>query len=74
MNDGAGDGPGLTGDGSQNAGGASTGTATPGSGDVTATASGDSAGTGRPAPPMDMSFLAVSGVVGFFTLAGTLLL
>ncbi|KAI0514516.1 Glucanosyltransferase-domain-containing protein [Xylaria bambusicola] len=74
MKDGAGDGPGLTGPGSQNAGGTSTGTATPGSGEVSATASGDNAGTGRPAPPMDMGFLAVTGVVGFFTLAGTLLL
>ncbi|KAF2973390.1 hypothetical protein GQX73_g184 [Xylaria multiplex] len=74
MTEGAGAGPGLTGDGSQNAGGTSTGTATPGSGDVTATSTGDNAGTGRPAPPMDMSFLAVTGVVGFFTLAGTLLL
>lgn len=39
MQSGAGKGPGLTGDGSQNAGGASTGTASPGSGSVTATAS-----------------------------------
>ncbi len=74
MTAGAGDGPGLTGDGSQNAGGSSTGTATPGSGDVSATASGDNGASGRPAPPMDMSFLVVTGVVGFFTLAGTLLL
>ncbi|KAI0974039.1 glycoside hydrolase family 72 protein [Xylaria arbuscula] len=73
MTAGAGDGPGLTGDGSQNAGGTSTGTASPGSGSVSATSSGDSAG-GRPAPPMDMSVFAVAGVVGFFTLAGTLLL
>ncbi|KAI0440216.1 Glucanosyltransferase-domain-containing protein [Xylaria telfairii] len=74
MTAGAGDGPGLTGDGSQNAGGASTGTAEPGSGSVTATASGDNGGTGRPAPPMDMSFLYVTGVAGLFTLVGTLLL
>ncbi|KAI1271122.1 glycoside hydrolase family 72 protein [Xylaria sp. FL0933] len=74
MTAGAGDGPGLTGDGSQNAGGTSTGTATPGSGEVGATSTGDNGGTGRPAPPMDMSFLVVTGVVGFFTLAGTLLL
>lgn len=38
MSQGAGTGPGLTGDGSMNAGGASTGTATAGSGAVTATA------------------------------------
>ncbi|KAI3322409.1 glycoside hydrolase family 72 protein [Xylariaceae sp. AK1471] len=74
MTDGAGKGPGLKGDGSQNAGGASTGTASPGSGEVSATASGDNGGTGRPAPPMDMSFLVVTGIVGFFTLVGTLLL
>jgi len=74
MTDGAGKGPGLTGDGSQNAGGTSTGTAAPGSGEVSATASGDNGGTGRPAPPLDLSFLAVTGIVGFFTLVGTLLL
>ncbi|KAI0892161.1 glycoside hydrolase family 72 protein [Annulohypoxylon nitens] len=73
MTEGAGTGPGLKGDGSQNAGGTSTGTATPGSGSVTATASGKN-GSGRPAPPMDMSMFAVAGVVGAFTLAGTLLL
>ena len=38
MKNGAGKGPGLTGDGSQNAGGASSGTASAGSGQVTATA------------------------------------
>ncbi|XDG04379.1 hypothetical protein ABKA04_003994 [Annulohypoxylon sp. FPYF3050] len=73
MTEGAGTGPGLKGDGSQNAGGTSTGTATPGSGSVTATASGKN-GSGRPAPPMDMSMFAVAGIVGAFTLAGTLLL
>ncbi|KAI1636996.1 glycolipid anchored surface protein [Biscogniauxia mediterranea] len=73
MSDGAGDGPGLKGDGSQNAGGTSTGTASPGSGSVTATASGEGA-AGRPAPPMDASVLVLSGVVGLFTLVGTLLL
>ncbi|KAI1462653.1 glycoside hydrolase family 72 protein [Annulohypoxylon moriforme] len=73
MTAGAGTGPGLKGDGSQNAGGTSTGTATPGSGSVTATASGKN-GSGRPAPPMDMSIFAVAGVVGAFTLVGTLLL
>ncbi|KAI1177158.1 Glucanosyltransferase-domain-containing protein [Nemania sp. FL0916] len=74
MTAGAGKGPGLSGDGSQNAGGTSTGTAEPGSGSVSATASGDNGGTGRPAPPMDMSFFIVTGVAGFFTLVGTLLL
>lgn len=69
----AGVGPGLKGDGSQNAGGTSTGTAAPGSGSVTATASPHNGG-GRPAPPMDMSALVLTGVVGAFTLVGTLLL
>ncbi|KAI0144111.1 glycoside hydrolase family 72 protein [Hypoxylon sp. NC0597] len=73
MSQGAGTGPGLKGDGSQNAGGTSTGTASPGSGSVTATASGHN-GSGRPAPPMDMSVFAIAGVVGAFTLVGTLLL
>ncbi|KAI1773386.1 glycoside hydrolase family 72 protein [Hypoxylon cercidicola] len=73
MTEGAGAGPGLKGDGSQNAGGTSTGTASPGSGSVTATASNDS-GSGRQAPPMDMSVFWLTGVVAFFTLAGTLLL
>lgn len=73
MSQGAGTGPGLKGDGSQNAGGTSTGTASPGSGSVTATASGHN-GSGRPAPPMDMSVFAIAGVVGAFTLIGTLLL
>ncbi|KAI0885447.1 glycoside hydrolase family 72 protein [Annulohypoxylon maeteangense] len=73
MTAGAGTGPGLKGAGSQNAGGTSTGTASPGSGSVTATASGKN-GSGRPAPPMDMGIFAVAGVVGAFTLVGTLLL
>ncbi|KAF2994231.1 beta-glucanosyltransferase [Neopestalotiopsis sp. 37M] len=73
MTNGAGDGPGLSGDGSQNAGSTSTGTAEAGSGSVSATSSGKNDG-GRPAPPMDLSFFAVTGVVGMFTLVGTLLL
>ncbi|KAI5860293.1 glycoside hydrolase family 72 protein [Durotheca rogersii] len=67
MTDGAGTGPGLNGDGSQQASGTSTGTATP------APASGENVG-GRPAPPMDMSVFALTGVVALFTFAGTLLL
>ncbi|KAI0472732.1 glycoside hydrolase family 72 protein [Xylariaceae sp. FL0804] len=76
MTKGAGTGPGLSGAGSQNAGGTSTGTASPGSGSVTATASGDSGKSagGRVAPPLDLSIFAVAGVVGFFTLAGSMLL
>ncbi|KAI0842564.1 glycoside hydrolase family 72 protein [Hypoxylon sp. FL0890] len=73
MSQGAGTGPGLKGAGSQNAGGTSTGTASPGSGSVTATASSHN-GSGRPAPPMDMSVFAIAGLVGAFTLVGTLLL
>ncbi|CAJ2502468.1 Uu.00g098620.m01.CDS01 [Anthostomella pinea] len=75
MSAGAGTGPGLKGDGSQNAGGTSTGTASAGSGSgsVSATSTKDG-GSGRPAPPMDMSVFAVTGVVAFFTLVGTLLL
>jgi 1,3-beta-glucanosyltransferase GAS5 len=73
MTNGAGDGPGLSGDGSQNAGSTSTGTAEAGSGSVSATSSGKNDG-GRPAPPMDLGFFAVTGVVGMFTLVGTLLL
>ncbi|KAI0164365.1 glycoside hydrolase family 72 protein [Hypoxylon sp. FL1284] len=73
MSNGAGTGPGLKGDGSQNAGGTSTGTAAPGSGSVAATSSNGS-GSGRPAPAMDMSVFWLTGVVALFTLAGTLLL
>ncbi|KAK8139562.1 hypothetical protein PG984_000685 [Apiospora sp. TS-2023a] len=73
MKDGAGTGPGLKGSGSQNSGSTSTGTAAPGSGSVEATSSGKSEG-GRPAPPMDMTMLAVSGIAGLFVLAGTLVL
>jgi hypothetical protein len=73
MTAGAGTGPGLKGDGSQNAGSTSTGTAAPGSGSVSSTASGKNDG-GRPVPPMDMSIFAVAALAGVFTLAGTLLL
>jgi len=73
MTAGAGTGPGLKGDGSQNAGGTSTGSASPGSGSVSATASGKNDG-GRPAPPMDMGIFVVAAVAGFFTLTGALLL
>jgi len=46
MKDGAGKGPGLKGDGSQNAGGGSTATAQPGSGSVTAVASNAASNSG----------------------------
>ncbi|KAI1435188.1 glycoside hydrolase family 72 protein [Xylaria sp. CBS 124048] len=74
LTNGAGKGPGLNGPGSQDAGTASTGTAAPGSGSVSATSSPSGQGSGRPAPSMDMTFLFVTGITGFFTLVGTLLL
>jgi len=49
MQKGAGKGPGLTGDGSQNAGGQSTGTATAGSGSVTESGSASASGTKKAA-------------------------
>lgn len=77
MDSGAGDGPGLKGDGSQNAGGTSTGDAEPGSGSATGSAatgsSSGNAGAGGPGP-LDMGAFMVTGVVFFFSLVGTLLL
>ncbi|KKY30506.1 putative glycoside hydrolase family 72 protein [Diaporthe ampelina] len=77
MDQGAGDGPGLKGDGSQNAGGTSTGDAEPGSGSATGSASTSSssgnAGAGGPGP-LDMGAFMVTGVVFFFSLVGTMLL
>jgi hypothetical protein len=78
MNDGAGKGPGLKGDGSQNAGGESTGDATPGSGTVSETgkpsSSKNAAGrVGRPGSVEKAPFV-VAGLVAVLTLTGTLLL
>lgn len=77
MTSGAGDGPGLKGDGSQNAGGTSTGDAEPGSGSATGSAatgsSSGNAGAGSPGP-LDMGAFMVTGVVFFFSLVGTMLL
>ncbi|CAG8953241.1 hypothetical protein HYFRA_00003444 [Hymenoscyphus fraxineus] len=76
MKTGAGKGVGLTGKGSQNAGGTSTGTAQPGSGSVTAVASGTANGTkksGAPGPVGSQPFI-VSGVVIAFTIFGAALL
>lgn len=74
MTEGAGKGPGLTGAGSQDAGGTSTGDAEPGSGSATttATASGKS-DAARPAP-LDKYLFLVTGVVFMASLAGTMLL
>lgn len=75
MTEGAGTGPGLTGDGSQNAGGTSTGDASSGSGSATATSSstGKKSDGGRPAP-LDKVGFVVTGVVFVSTLFGTMLL
>ncbi|KAH8893222.1 hypothetical protein GQ53DRAFT_717855 [Thozetella sp. PMI_491] len=71
---GAGTGPGLKGEGSQQAGdGTSTGDAQPGSGSATASASKNAAG-GMPAPPMDKAPFFVTGLVFMLTLLGTLAL
>ncbi|KXT12487.1 hypothetical protein AC579_7368 [Pseudocercospora musae] len=79
MKSGAGKGPGLTGDGSQNAGGASTGTATPGSGSVTAVASGHASASKGAASavavgPIGFAPFFCTGFVLFFTLAGAALI
>lgn len=74
---GAGKGPGLSGDGSQNAGGTSTGDASPGSGSATVTATPSSTGTkndgSRPAP-LDKYGLLATGLVFLASLAGTMML
>jgi hypothetical protein len=75
MSDGAGDGPGLKGDGSQNAAeGTSTGDATPGSGSVAATGTGSAGGGDKNAGSVDKAPFVVAGLVVVLTLTGTLLL
>jgi hypothetical protein len=69
---GAGKGPGLTGNGSQNAGGSSTGNAPPGSGSATASPTKNVAGA-TPGP-VDKAPFYITGLVIFLTLFGTLLL
>lgn len=75
MTEGAGKGPGLSGDGSQNAGGTSTGDAEPGSGSATTSANPSSTGNigSRPAP-LDQYGFIVTGVVFLATLCGMFLL
>jgi 1,3-beta-glucanosyltransferase GAS5 len=81
MTNGAGNGPGLSGPGSQDAGGSgtSTGTATPGSGSVTAVATGASststknAAVGGPRP-FDQSPIIVGAIVLACTVFGGMLL
>lgn len=81
MSDGAGKGPGLKGDGSQNAGeGTSTGDAQPGSGAVTnapgspQSSSSDNAAPGSNLGPVDKAPFIISGLVVLLSLTGTLLL
>ncbi|KAH7025979.1 1,3-beta-glucanosyltransferase Gel1 [Microdochium trichocladiopsis] len=78
MTEGAGKGPGLDGSGSQNSGEDVHTTASPGSGQPTTTpGSGNGNGQGGAAghlSPPDFSIFAVTGVVAFCTLFGTLLL
>ncbi|KAK0719660.1 Glucanosyltransferase-domain-containing protein [Lasiosphaeris hirsuta] len=75
MKEGAGSGPGLKGDGSQNAGGTSTGDAAPGSGTVTGTpSSSKNAGGATFTGPADKAPLIVAGLVFVLTLTGSLLL
>lgn len=77
MTQGAGTGPGLTGDGSQNAGGTSTGDASPGSGSATVTSTPSSTSKkndGGILAPMDKAGFIVTGVVVLSTLFGTMML
>ena len=75
MKNGAGTGPGLKGDGSQNAGGTSTGDAKPGSGAATGTPSGNKNAAGTTfSGPVEKAPFMITGLVFLFSLAGTLLL
>jgi hypothetical protein len=78
MTDGAGPGPGLKGDGSQNAAeGASTGDAEPGSGAVAGSSSGNSKNenaAGRVVGGVDKAPFVLAGLVVMLSLMGTLLL
>ncbi|WPH02465.1 glycoside hydrolase family 72 protein [Acrodontium crateriforme] len=80
MKNGAGTGPGLTGSGSQEAGGQSTTTATPGSGSSSSDSSNSSTSASAGAASsvhmgeMSMAPLVCAGIVTFFTLVGTTLL
>lgn len=76
MSEGAGEGPGLDGPGSQNSGDGEHETAGANAGSPTATAAPeDSEGAGaRGVPPVDGAIFAITGLVTFFTVVGTLLL
>lgn len=78
MKDGAGTGPGLKGEGSQQAQGTSTGDAEPGSGSSTNTASpssseSDSAAGTRSIGPVDKAPFVVTALAMLFTFTGALL-
>ncbi|TQS38719.1 hypothetical protein Golomagni_00768 [Golovinomyces magnicellulatus] len=70
MKKGAGKGAGLEGAGSQNGGETSPGTATKGSGAVTATAKASSTASGMNNGPLDLKPFAVAGIVAIFSLVG----
>jgi hypothetical protein len=80
LTQGAGTGPGLTGDGSQNAGGTSTGTATAGSGKVTATGTSSASststhkGAAASLKPIDNAPFFVGAIVILSTFLGATLL
>ena len=76
MSSGAGTGPGLTGDGSQNAGGASTGTATAGSGQATKTGGSSSTNAAAALRPGEMSMAPImcAAVVVLSSIFGAALL
>jgi hypothetical protein len=76
MTEGAGDGPGLNGPGSQNSGDGEHETAGPAAGSPTSnpSASGSAGAGARPVAPVDTAILSITGLVAMFTLVGTLLL
>ncbi|RYP40659.1 hypothetical protein DL767_001517 [Monosporascus sp. MG133] len=76
MSEGAGEGPGLDGPGSQNSGDGEHETAGANAGSPTATANPEDSGSAgvRGVPPVDGAIFAITGVVTFFTVVGTLLL
>ncbi|RYO95182.1 hypothetical protein DL764_007730 [Monosporascus ibericus] len=76
MTEGAGEGPGLDGPGSQNSGDGEHETAGASAGSPTATADPEDTGNAgaRGVPPVDGAIFAITGVVTFFTVVGTLLL
>jgi 1,3-beta-glucanosyltransferase GAS5 len=74
MKNGAGKGFGLTGTGSQNAGGTSTGTAAPGSGSVTATGTAKKSSAPGAQTPFDKTPILIAGLAVAFSFMGACLL